>query len=227
MKIVKYNHFDSATQSIAEGQAVLNPFLILETADATPADYTDVTGDIDEIEYCLTWKLIDYLTATILIKTAVTTLGFATLSVEHKALTARKLCTDDATIIAHHMGLGMSLEEATAQMELDATYHATDNAEACDGRFLNKKGPNGWFLIMIHHFGKDESLKILEASEKYMSRYRKYAMFGIGYGDTELGFMNFLTNTGGILSSIESYTLLNGVTDYTAVKTALTKFFFI
>jgi hypothetical protein len=80
---------------------------------------------------------------------------------------------------------------------------------------------------MIHHFGKDESLKILEASEKYMSRYRKYAMFGIGYGDTELGFMNFLTNTGGILSSIESYTLLNGVTDYTVVKTALTKFFFI
>lgn len=227
MKIVKYDHFDSATQTIVEGQTSATPFLILETADTTPADYTDVTLIIDDIEFCLRWNFIDYLTASILLKTAVATAGFGTLSAEHKALAVKKLCVDEADMVAHHMGLGMTMEEAVGQIELDSTYHATDNADACDARFLNKKGPEGWFLIMIHHFGKDESLKILEASEKYMSRYRKYALFGIGYGDTELGFLNFINNSGGIISSIESYTLANGVVDYTEVKTALNKFFFI
>ena len=227
MKIVKYNHFNSVTNTITEGEVIADAFLILESADATPADYTDVTGDIDEIEYCLKWNVIDYLTATILLKTVSATVGFANLIAEHKALIAKKLCDEDATIVGHHMGLGMTLEEATVQMEVDATYHATANAKACEGRVNNKEGLEGWFFIMIHHFGKDESLKVLEASEKYMDRYSNYAMFGIGYGDNEIGFMNFLTNTGGIITSLEDYTLANDVLDYTEVKNALTKFFFI
>lgn len=226
MKLIQYNNFDIATSTINEGFETKEPYLIIESTDSVPTDYTDVTGDIDAILRFKDVKKIDYLTATILLKTVSDTIGFANLTAEQKAIVAPYLVTDSATLIAYYESLGMDNATATTTYGLSTTEHADANAKACDARWQNKKGASGWFIIALTHFDRDVALNMIDVAEKYMQRYRYYAEFGIGYGDNKVGFLNFINNTGGITESIEDFTLLSGI-DYTNVKADLTKFFFI
>ena len=50
MKLLKYDHFDPVTNTIAQGEAVLDAYKVLEDSDPDPTDYTDQTGLAGEIE---------------------------------------------------------------------------------------------------------------------------------------------------------------------------------
>ena len=97
-----------------------------------------------------------------------------------------------------------------------------DNASACQDRFDNKA--KGWFPILFAYFEVSVAQSIIDAIRDYMSDYVKYAKFGTQYGDSELGLLDFIEGTGGIITDLEDFQLLSG-SDYTAVKAALKTYF--
>lgn len=98
-----------------------------------------------------------------------------------------------------------------------------DNAHACKRRF--EKKAKGWFPILFTYFDPAISLQIIDAIRDYISDYTKYAKFGTQYGDVELGLMDFIEGTGGIITDIQDYPLNSG-SDYTQVILALKTYFY-
>jgi len=233
MKLVQYNHFDIVNKTIAIGEDSLVPYIVLDNADAVPNNYTDVTLDIEAIDRVREFHRIDYLTSTILQMTACPTQiaivgGFNNLNDKQKKICAKHHCIDDFTLVAYLMATyGLSQVDAEEKAIETYTVHGTSNAEACNSRFLNKGDWDGWWKILLQSFDGSEALKIIDAVGNYMIKYREYALFGIGYGDTEFGLINFIMNDGGIVVSIENFTLKIGVIDYAQVKNDLLKFYWI
>jgi len=231
MKLAQYDYFDVNTKTILSTFDRKNPYLILSNDDVIPDDYNDVTTDIEAIDRIHNTYQIDYLTTTILMNSAcaietINVGGFLNMSSNKKVICEKYLAADNDTIISYYESLGMSNIDAQGNLLLRGTEHAEYNSTSCNERWLHKKGKDGWFKILIKFFGKTESLKIIDACQKYMEKYREYATFGIGYGDTEFGLINFIMNNEGISVSIENYTLLNG-SDYTGVKNELLSYYWI
>lgn len=226
MKLSQYNHFEPTTMTIASGQTPKDAYLVQSDSDTVPADYTEISSDIEQIHNARLSGAIDYLTASIKIKNHTGSVGFNTLNALEQSISASYVATDDATLVTYWEGQGLSNADAQAKVGLDQINHANANANACHERFLHRDGADGWFAIILSHYSSDEALKMIDAGQKYLDKYRHYATFGVGYGDNVISWLNFINNDGAITESIEDYTLLSG-TDYTQVKADLTEFFLI
>ena len=126
-------------------------------------------------------------------------------------------------VVGYFMGKGYSLEDASNLYAMMAFKSIEANAAACKSRFENKA--SGWFPILFAYFSEDTSQQIVDAIRNYLQDYIEFAKFGVGYGDSEIGILNFINNTGGVVSSLEDYPLKSG-SDYTAVQLALTQYFY-
>lgn len=230
MKLLTYDHYNIETKSVVEGQPVLEPFLNIEDNEAIPTDYTDKTTDLLVLEKMYKLNFIDYTTTKLLFKEVYDNTAGATEQDRFNALaddsTRLKMISYnnvDATIAITFIAIQDQVDPNTATVKFlgIAALSKKENAKSCSNRFNSTEN---WEVILLSYFSPDVCFDMKQDIRNYIADYKEDALFGIGYGDTRIGIINFFNNDGGILLSVEDYTLLNG-SDYTPVKTTLTKYF--
>lgn len=228
MILAKYNYFEPNTKTIAEGQEIKNAYLTLNDGDTVPADYTDASQDIECIDAACKSGIIDYLTASLLIKSTVTALGFNSFNPTQKNIIGIHNAADTADLIAYYESLGMTTQQATDYNGLRRLENLKANRDACNERYLDIDSSTGWYAIILTHFDEPTAFAIkLAAKKEYLPNYREDALLGGVYDDGIVGILDFFNNTNSIPTSILNFPLKGGATDYTPVQEALTKKFAI
>lgn len=230
MKLIQYNNFDVATSTINEGFETKDPYLVIDDGDVVPADYTDVSQDIQAINRFLSVKKIDYLAASLLIKQAVTALGFNSFDSDDKMLICKHNAADTATEIVpfYEAALGITAQQAQDYHGLKRLENLRNNRDACEERYQDIDSPSGWYAIILTFFSEYDAFAIKAAAmEKYIPNYREDALLGGNYDIGLLGILDFINNTNAVGTSIENFPLKGGGSDYTVVQALLTKKFAI
>jgi len=223
MILTQYNHFVPATKTITEGEEIKDAYIIVTDGGVILGDYTDKSLDIESIYEACKTGVIDYLAATILITTACISAGFEALTANKKDIVGKFIATNSINLIAHYETLGMTTEQATGFHALRRLEHAENNALACNDRYNNKAA--GWFPIILTYFSEDIALQIMKSASDYLYNYRELAQFGTLWGDSEPGILDYINDSGSVITSLTDYTLISGV-DYAPVQSKLTKYFF-
>ena len=122
-----------------------------------------------------------------------------------------------------HLG-GVNQAIAEGHYALRVFESIEQNANACKERFENKKA--GWFPIMFTYYDQSVAETIISAIRDYVDDYIKYAKMGTQWGDGELGLIDFINGTGGIVVDLEDFQLKNGM-ELADVRNDLTKYFYI
>lgn len=124
-----------------------------------------------------------------------------------------------------------TIDQATATMMFGGIQlqSVESNAIACKARFNNKA--SGWWSILFTYFDQSvgQTIETDIANSGLFYFYTGSARFGTQYGDSEDGLLDFINKTGSYAIggiSLEDYSLADGSTDYTAVKAALTTYFY-
>jgi len=230
MKLLVYNHYNIETKSITDGNPVLIPFLNIADNETIPADYTDKSADLSVIEATCKIGFIDYTAAKLLAQDMYDNTAGATEQDRFDALvdddTRLKMIAFnnvDATIAITFIAIQDQVDANTATIKFMgiAALSKKENALSCSNRF---NATEQWEIILLSYFSPDVAFDMKQDIRNYISDYKEDALFGIGYGDTRIGIINFFNNDGGILLSVEDYPLLSG-SDYTPIKIALTTYF--
>lgn len=229
MIIAQYNHFIPVTKEIAEGQEPKDAYLVLNDGDVVPSDYTDKSQDPEVVSAANIAGMIDYLSASLLIKAAVANLGFNSFSTSAKDIICKHNAADTTTeIIPYYVSLGMSNEDAQNYHGIRRLKNLRCNRDACEERYQDIDSPAGWYAIILTYFEEYDAFAIKAAAyEKHIPNYREDALLGGDYDIGIIGILDFINNTNGVGTSLENFPLKGGGTDYTPVQEALTKKFAI
>lgn len=157
----------------------------------------------DDITSILVWhaqgtRKYDYHYVREQIKTLVTETGFNNLNDKDKEY-ALLYCSCDANEqtamsiqVGYYMGLGMTLEEASAKYLILRADDINNAAKACQARLDDKT----LIYIALKHMTQSNATAFLDSIRNFLTDLARVAHMGTNYGQTEDGILDYIECTG-------------------------------
>ncbi len=198
--LCKYDFFDQNTKTINSGAEPKDAFVVVNSGDTIPTDYTDVSSVQYWVDYGSS-LCTDYLQLRERVRGILDVIGWTGITNSEKYIIIgeymKESSKDDTTAntekISFLMGEGYTMSEAQGLLIKSYASHHLKEVNAC----LQRANSEKLYMVIAKYLTLDDAGDLIKITHKLFDLYKTQGIKGVNDGNAGEGIFDFLESSVG------------------------------